>query len=219
MKSKFILIIAVIIVIVGAAAFALTRQSSSPSENTNQQESAKSDKGNDVTGTFSDLLKLGQNYTCTYETTDESGSKSSGTIYMKSSGDKLYGEFKLDQEGTEVKSNVIFDGEYSYVWTSDQTVGYKVKVNPEEGSIFGAEESDVETGVNDQENFDFKCAPWLVDDSKFSPPTNIKFTDLTEFTENLNKDLEEVEELKDCSVCNQISEEEARNQCLESLGC
>ena len=44
-----------------------------------------------------------------------------------------------------------------------------------------------------EKNMDFKCAAWAVDESKFTPPANITFTDLSGMLQNLDGLLKDVD--------------------------
>lgn len=215
-KKSLPIVAVVIIVLLGAGAFFLLRKSPGVPGSKNGDSMMMEKNGKSFTGTLSDLLKSGQNYNCTYGYTDENGNKMSGKAYVAAAGNKLNGEFEMTQgNGTKMNGFVISDGEYNYVWTSLESQGYRSKVEPGDDSIFNSSESSV--GLNDQNQLDFNCSPWTVDNSKFVPPSDIKFVDLSAAMENMNDNAGTGE--IDCSVCDTLPEGDAQNQCLQSLGC
>lgn len=198
------------IVIVGA--FLFSRNSSGPLGGGAKQMGGS---GNSFAGTFADLFSLGQNYTCNYSFSGDDGSVASGTVYMTANGDKMNSKFELTPAGgSKMEGYVIRDGEYNYIWTSMESMGYKTKIVPEDDSVFGSDDSESAdmTGLSDQNEFDFDCFPWVVDNSKFTPPSNVEFVDL-------EAAMEQMQESIDCSVCDNLPEGEAQDQCLQSLGC
>ncbi len=97
---------------------------------------------------------------------------STGTVFI--SGKKIRGDFvsKVSIEGlgamSDIKTYMISDGESVYTWSSMTTDGYKAPVTKEVPKETHA------TVPTDQE-LDYKCVVWKIDESKFSLPTNITF--------------------------------------------
>lgn len=225
MKNKKVMVGVVIgVAIVLILGVALVSRNSRGPEQKGQTTENKLKDGK-FTGTFPELLALGENYACQFDTTDDTGNRVVGKTYIAASGDKFSGEFVMTQaDGTEVSSNIMRDGEYNYIWTSEQEEGIKTKIDPEEDTLFDS--GDETSGTTDISNdvADFDCQPWSVDQTMFAPPTNIKFTDLSsmmmdamEGSQETESMMEESEE-KDCSVCSQVPES-SREQCLKAIGC
>jgi len=136
-----------------------------------------------------DLAKLGKNAKCTYNS-DEGGTIMEGVVYV--SGNKTRSDMKITTaEGTKMDSSSITDSEWMYMWTSETDQGTKMnlkemealasKYENEDGSV---EESDYQ--YKDQtQKVDYKCRPWVVDNSKFDVPTNINFIDMNEMMKGL----------------------------------
>jgi len=123
-------------------------------------------------GSMKDLMSRGGEYKCTFASNTEVGT-STGTVYI--SGDKIRGDFESSVEvvSQTFKSSMINDGEFSYVWSSSMPGGFKTK--NVEGDISG--EESVDTGFDYNEQLDYKCVPWSVDNSVFALP-DIEFTEL-----------------------------------------
>jgi PBP1b-binding outer membrane lipoprotein LpoB len=88
-------------------------------------------------------------------------------------------------------SHMINDGEYMYLWNSDQTTGFKSRI-PTEAEL-KASQAKLET-VREQapdftdatvrqeyanQGYSMNCVPTEVADSEFVPPTNIQFQDMS----------------------------------------
>lgn len=222
MPTKIIIGLAILITLLGGGYYFLNLRGKSPQTSTENKaitlgESTPS--GQSFTGSFTDLIKLGQNYTCTFDTADDSGSKTAGLVFVSSGGDKLSGEFEFSQvDGTTQTTNVIRDGQYNYLWSEDATQGMKTKIEPGDPLLGDAfEDSKKTAGIDETDPVDFNCQPWVVDNSKFVPPTTVEFVEFT--PPNLETLPQASEDTPDCSVCNQVPEGSARTQCLTALGC
>jgi len=157
-----------------------------------------------IKGSIFDLIKKEIPLKCTY--TFNSGSAvANGTIF--SSGGKMRSEYMVNIGGKEMRQVAVMDGSYVYSWTAnDPTIkqGMKIKINPDDQT--GTKNDQVKSM---QEEMDYKCLPWLVDNSKFQVPTDITFTDLSE----------SVQPAQMCAACNSLTDEEQKTSCLDSLGC
>ncbi len=136
------------------------------SENVNMEEDF-----NEKT-TLAKIAQRGGNYECTVTHSSEVGS-SNGIVYI--SGKKIRGDFtsKISVSGLpagmgDIKTSMISDGESIYTWTSMTSEGYKVPVSEESSSESSG-------SVSTNQELDYKCVKWNVDESKFSLPTNITF--------------------------------------------
>ena len=169
----------------------------------------------DFRGSVNDLYKLGRDITCTFERSDDAGTMS-GTVYV--TGDKMRGDFQVTQSGEVFDSHTISDGEWVYTWGNTQLgyVGTKIKVTEAEDV---EQTGEVEETPNLDEEFDYKCSSWNVDSSLLVPPGDIEFQDLSETMQQIQNQTQNIQNTIDCSVCNGVPAGEAREQCLQSLGC
>jgi len=168
------------ILVLGGAAFFIfsgdKKVKSPPEEVVNQEnppssQIEKTEEDFNEKTTLAKLMEKGGNYQCTFVHKTQVGD-STGTVFI--SGKKIRGDFvsKVSIEGIgnmgDIKTYMISDGESVYTWSSMTTDGYKAPVT---------QDTSKETGTNvptDQE-LDYKCVGWKVDESKFSLPTNITF--------------------------------------------
>ena len=171
-----------------------------------------------IKGNIQDLFARGANIQCTFKYDDE-GNNTEGTIYL--SGKKMRGNFSLTQgDGTVFASNIIRDENYGYTWMEGQEQGTKIKIETTEEISETTKENNKknELFALDDKNIDYDCKPWNVDNSMFTPPSNVKFQDLSAQVEQIKKTTEEFNESK-CDTCNQIPAGTTRDQCLQALNC
>lgn len=178
--------------------------------------------GESFLGTVEDLLSSGRTLTCTFSSEDEAG-ETSGTVYV--AGERVRGTFEVaTNTGEAFTSEMIRDGDYAYIWSSEQTQGTKMKLEEYEGD---AMEADVDTPSSDQpfdfdnEAVDYQCRPWVANNSMFTPPSDIEFVDLSMQMQELQDSvMESMQELGlDCSQCDAVPAGAGRDQCLQALGC
>lgn len=220
-KGVLIGIAVLLIVVAGVGSYMVISKSSD-----NKAASTFSDKvptdetmsDNMVNGKLSDLLKLGQNYSCTFDHTDESGNNTSGTVYVASAGNKLRGDFTFTGNSESYDAGVIRDESYNYVWSS-KFGGFKTKISDENSDIFSSDDTAASVGSIEDADVDFDCQRWTVNSSLFIPPSNIEFIDTEAMMEDLQSDTSEAMEGLDCSVCDNVPTGPSKDQCLSALGC
>jgi len=198
-------------------------QAKSPSsENTAQKPD---DKVDSFTGNLLDLLKKGSSIKCTGSYSGEEGGMEM-TVYA--SGKKSYSEMEIDMgsEGT-LKTYSIFDGDWMYSW-NDQGMATKMKVSDMEdlaGDMPAADDYDVqgEKPQAFQQQFDYKCVPWIPDNSKFTPPGDVEFMDLTQtmkdFTEAMESGNMEGLMGSGCAACEMLPDAAQVAECKANLEC
>lgn len=170
------------ILVLGGAAFFIfsgdkkdTIQDSSSeevmNEDSSESNSEETSKDFNEKTTLAKLMEKGGNHQCTFAHATQVGN-STGTVYI--SGKKIRGDFvsKVSIEGlanmSDIQTYMISDGESIYTWSSMTTDGYKAPVakdTPKESP----------STVPIEQELDYKCLAWKVDESKFSLPTNITF--------------------------------------------
>jgi hypothetical protein len=134
-----------------------------------------------------ELLGLGQNQKCTYSAsfTDESATTTTtGTIYI--AGKRMAQEVQVVSTGDNAISTdmrMISDGTTIYTWDpSKKTPGMMFKVVEPTGTTDTKTENQ---NVDLDKKMDMKCSAWTVDEAKFTVPTDIQFTDLSELMKNI----------------------------------
>lgn len=180
-----ILITAVVLMIKGGSKKdTQTNQENSTSDNMTSEDQSSSDveanvetsteTNNLFNGSMNDLIARGGDYKCTFDQTNDY-SDSSGTVYI--SGKSIRGDFQSLEKvsNTNVESHMISDGEFSYVWSSVMPTGFKMKVVEDNSQ----DDSSAQTGQFDyNQKLNYDCQAWPVDQSQFSLPDGIQFTEL-----------------------------------------
>lgn len=213
MPSKNIAIIAgtvgLIIVLFVAGYFAMNKKSAQNPQNPETATSQEATSDAQTKGSIKSLLSAGKNQTCTikYPQADQMGQ---GTVYVSAS--KVRGDFLFTSEGKAFDSHMIQDGEFMYSWSSASTQGTKMKTSDLEKVQPSPTSGQVD--LNSEVNLD--CSAWSVDNAKFSPPSNITFTDITQ-SMNQSQQSPTTQTKTGGSVCNQITDPAAKAACLQQL--
>lgn len=156
-----------------------------------------------------DLVKSGRTVKCTFSMSDSNGT-SSGTTYV--SGNKSRSTFNAKaSDGTEVKSNTLVDGDWVYVWSDGIPQGTKMKISDIQTQDTTGDNAKVDAMKN---AIDYKCLPWIADNSKFIPPSDINFVDFTETMKQLQSGNKQF-----CSTCEQAGDTNKIAECKKNLGC
>lgn len=122
--------------------------------------------------TLAKLVEKGGSHKCTFSHTTQVGT-STGTVYIY--GKKIRGDFVSKVSIAElpglndIHSSMISDGESIYTWSSMTPEGYKASVQQETST------TTTQTNVPTNQELDYSCTAWMVDESKFSLPTHITF--------------------------------------------
>ena len=233
MKNAKLILIVLVLIVVGA--FAFTRMGGNDSSSSGLSSGGESGQETsegiigDLSGSMMDLLKLGKAIKCTATFSDAQGS---GEVVTYASGDKFFSESKMTgPDGLETQSNTIFDGEYSYIWGEAPTgekMALKMKVDNvlEEDETLESKMNSMDSDKsyqNMQEQFNYKCSPWVPTPGKFTPPSDIDFLDFSEtmmqFEESFNSEDPKSMEEALCVTCDLIQDEAGRAECRAELGC
>lgn len=167
-------------------------------------------------GTIKSLLGANKNVTCKTTAKDQSGS---GTIFV--AGSKMRGDFSSQVEGKSMMTHMIQDDEFAYMWSDEDSRGTKFKIDvnqPEPSLPAGSSVNSKAENLDDE--VDMNCSSWIPDGSKFKPPGEVQFTDLSKMMENTkiqNKTGTTAPKV-DSSICDQIEDADAKAQCLNALG-
>jgi len=174
-KSIIIGAIAVLVVVGGGVATfaALNRDGASNNENSVSLNS-ESNKATIQQASIEDLLTQNASLKCTYSVTEENG-LNTGTAYF--SGNKnMYGEFVSPVNGKDMLAYIIRNGDTQYVWTKDSTDGFKIDVSASNKET----QQRTSQEIDPEKKYEFSCVNWNKDESLFTPPASVTFTDISE---------------------------------------
>jgi len=130
-----------------------------------------------------DLVELGKSVKCTYE--DDGDDKNIKTQTYISNG-KTRSDIEIEEvDGSITESHVLSDGEWMYTWSIESKQGNKINLKEikEQSTKIEGQNADYS---NQSERVDYKCSPWIADESKFEIPTDVEFINITEMMENLS---------------------------------
>lgn len=210
-KQLVVAAIVVILLVLGLGGFFLFSKQSPSAQN--QTSSAITGDEKSAMGSLVDLINGGSNVTCDFNSpVDENGYASKGTVYISSGN--MRGDFVTTQNGKVTNMSMIRNGNDNYIWGDEMEAGIKMTLSTEE---LTKETNESSKYVDLNQKLDYKCNPWGVDKSKFNPPTNIKFTDLSKMMEETTKMMEDKKIDIDSSVCDSIEDATAKAACKSAM--
>lgn len=193
------------------------------------QQSAANQEEESFFGSMQDLLTRGKSVKCTYKSTDDGAKEATGVLYV--AGNKTRSEMSVIEEetGKKLEINSIIIGDWMYMWNNFMQGGTKMNIKEMQGEVKVDEKYSQGEVDKMKEKIDYKCRPWIPDNSKFDIPTNIEFRDMTKIMEGFqdtmgNINMDEVkksgEEAKQklCDMCEMLTGQ-AKNQCRADAGC
>ena len=125
------------------------------------------------TGSFSDLVGLGNSITCDFSHEAETGSVVAGTV--KVADGKMRSDFAMQQAGTEYQSHFIQDASYFYTWSDGPQGSFAMKAPIEEVDTNEAGSGQPGRPVDMDSDVEYECRSWRADASVFVPPSDITF--------------------------------------------
>lgn len=219
--NNTLIIVIISILIVGGGALVLLNENDTaeitgtpaPSVQTsgNTQEDGL-DVPESFTGNLTQLFAFGKNITCTFTQNDEDVT-GTGTIYV--SGNRMRGDFVMNfnqGEGTLSASTIQKDNTI-YSWGSSPFGDFSTKVAMQADDI-----SDDSDGIDFDEDIDYNCKKWDVNNSMFVPPSDVQFDDINLEVNQINENTQQLLDLQ-CDACDNIPDAAAQAQCRVALGC
>src|SRR3989344_6582040 len=201
--------IAIIIAVLAGGYFFLNKKSQAPQESSVTSQEQKSETGF-LKSSIKSLLAGGKNVMCSvrYPTGDQS---TEGKIYV--SGKNMRGDFNMTISGKAMESHMISDGTYMYSWSSETGQGVKMKIDQTEVKASPTSES-----VDIDKEVDMDCSSWGVDNSKFTIPADIQFTDMSEIMKQTPAAGGQSQQNQGSSVCDRITDPADKAACMKAVG-
>ncbi|HEX5798221.1 MAG TPA: hypothetical protein VFX79_02595 [Candidatus Saccharimonadales bacterium] len=210
MGIKAIIIAVVALAVVGGGAYYVTSKEDNKQQSAGSESSAQGEP-NSIKG----LLAQNKNVTCTFNSTDDSGNQTSGTVYIAS--ERMRGDFTFKASGeAEQQSNVLRDSEYQYFWQEGADTGFKSKITEAEDVEGQDSENTQEQSVDQDAEYDFDCSDWSVDESMFDAPDGVEFIDYSAQIEQ-SKQLQQNATDQQKKACASITNESARQACENAV--
>lgn len=205
MNTKIIGVVAALILLLGAGGAYFLSQNKPVTKTTDSLTPTKTE---DKSSSLLDLLSLGKNQQCTFAATNENGS-TKGTAYV--SGSNARTDITTTVDGKESEISMIRKGNDNYIWGSDLKQGIKMTLSPEELST-NKQVGQYTGSVNPNDKVNFNCTPWSVDESLFTPPADIKFTDMSSLMMPKTTGT-----TTNTAVCDAIEDAAAKASCIKAL--
>ena len=210
MSRQIQLIIAAVIVVIlilAGAFYVLGKSKKAQTETPAGQ--AMEAPSSEQSGTIKSLLSMGKNVACDVSY-DMDQNKTSGKVYV--SGGKMSGDFSITTaDGKTMDTHMLQDETYIYSWSSAFVQGTKMKV--EAAASPAVAPSGQPASLNVDQQVQYKCSPWGVDASKFTPPTNVQFMDLSTITK-MPGQAQPTTQKSDSSPCDAITDPQAKAACI-----
>lgn len=209
MNTKFILGIVGGVVVVATGAYLLLNNGSEEMKSSSQESVALNN------AKFADLISSGQSLECTFSH-DDGENVSSGVVYLAADGDRIRGDINIEKSAAgAMEVYIIRDAGYHYVWGSSLPKGIKV-VAPEPEEFFS---TGGESPIN-EEDTEFECKDWNVEESRFTPPEDVDFQDF-DSSMNVGASMELGAEgsIDSCAVCDMVTDTGAAAECKKAFQC
>lgn len=175
-KGVIIAIVAAVVLIGGGvAAYYYTTNTNQESQQTPSQKSSAA-----TNASLSELLEKGDPRKCTYDGTIKSG-EYSGTAYF-SSDKQMRNDYKSTVDGKTRNGSMIITNGTQYFWNTETKKGFKTAVQANDSQQDTSQQSE---SVDTKAKLNFHCESWTVDDSKFTPPSDVAIQDLTQIMQNI----------------------------------
>jgi hypothetical protein len=213
MNIKTVLIALIAALVIGGGIWWFTGNGDNDSASMSGQETSNLSQA----ASINELLAQNQNLMCTFSDTDDQGNASSGTVYL--AGGRMSGDFSLRAPGEDaINSHVINDGQNQYAWQEGENEGVKISLEQIAANQPSQDTQNEETSsnVNQDEDYNFECQEWNVDESRFSPPGNVNFIDYSQQIQEAQQAQQQNSQASE-EACAQISDAEARAACEASL--
>lgn len=177
MNTRLIAIVVLVVILLGAGGLLFYNKSQSKPAQT-QTETSTSPAPQANQNTIFDLLASGASQECTFDSKVENQGETSGIFYFTK--DKMRGDIATKAvDGKTSRFSMIRVGDDNYMWGSELETGIKMKLAAED--LKNNDQASSYVDLN--KDFDYKCKGWSVDNSKFTPPANVKFTDFSQVME------------------------------------
>lgn len=207
-----IAVLVIIIVIAAVAVFTLSKKTPKTSEETPAAQQAEEQPAETTSkGSIKSLIGMGKNVTCTvtYPTSDGTVN---GTLYVANDKRMRTDFVTTTSQNKQIDSHMIQDQGWSYIWSSASPQGTKMKIEenvPTPTPGLQNQNVDVNTEV------EYKCSDWSVDNSKFTPPSNIQFLETGQPINQTPSGTNTTNQSQK-AICDQITDPQAKAACIEA---
>jgi hypothetical protein len=170
------------------------------------------------------LLAANKPVECDYQE-DSQESMSKMKFFLDASSKKMRGEGEIydKKEGKQIKASWLMIGNDYYSWGEAMgNKGFKMTISDKQ--LAKGDDSGEEVNMDSEHEMD--CRAWKVDNSKFSLPSGVSFSEIqqpavpsqmTPSQTGIGTGAPSANNI--CSSCGLINDEDAKKACLENLNC
>jgi hypothetical protein len=132
-------------------------------------------------GSLGNIMGFGDNVRCEFTSTFE-GQTSEGTLVTDSERFRLEATITDPESGT-IMSNIINDGTHTYTWgtSPEGAMAFKManqEFEAETTTDFAPTAPSEQAQVDFEQQVEYDCNRWSVDNSAFVPPSDVEFMDM-----------------------------------------
>ncbi len=170
------------------------------------------DQSESFSGSLKDLIGRNKPLKCTYS----DGSSQSGTVYV--SGDKVRVQVSAEVDGQKTMVNSLKLGTWQYMWREGDKAGTKFNFTEEEIKQMQEKakqynQPEAANTVDFDTRLDYKCMSWSSDESTFSVPGEVEFTDMTSMMKKTLSEMDtQIQSV--CSACTNLTGT-AKTECMK----
>lgn len=218
-KQALIGIIAAVVILVGAVGVFLYSQNKNESESNTTVTTEQASDSTSMESNLASIFKSGQTQQCNFSSDEGNGNTTSGIIYM--SGNQMRTDITSNIDNKSSSIYVIRDGDENYIWGSEfpNNTGMKMTLSVEEYET--NEES--KKYFDPSKKIDYSCSGWTIDPSVFTPPTTIKFQNLSSLIQGMMQGASKAPtgtagSTSECTICNSLTGD-AKSACMKQFSC
>ena len=144
-------------------------------------------------GSMRDLMMRGESMECSFTFTDADGASGEGTSFFD--GERVRMDTMVQFDGQTYNASNIIRSNEMYAWGTMPQGEFAI-VMPLEDGMEDEEFMDEEAPVGVDEEVDYDCQPWSVDNSVFTPPQDVEFMDMSEMMQGMMQGMPDMEDME-----------------------
>lgn len=221
-KNKYLIfaVVFLVFIVLGLVLYSLLPKSGE--KGSLSEEDYLKDGQGEITS-LSKIIAMDKDQRCIFRRMDENVGKMQGVTYV--SKEKIRTDFNIvTPDEQRIDGGMIIANERIYTWNSDMSFGAIVSIPQGEDGRFL---SGIDEGTwNDRyvapnQEIEYDCEDWKADQSRFIPPRDQQFTDLTQIDFSQEQDVDYKEEqikMDNCQACELLDGEDVA-KCKEQVNC
>jgi len=176
--AKIVMVVLVVLIILALAwYFVAGKKGSDTSVKSGQENAGMMQTSNTSSQPMSmkELMASGKTQKCDF-TSQSASSTSQGTVYI--GGGKMRGDFSSTAQGKTMATHMINDGTTVYTWVDGMSMAVKMSAAAKMTNR-PTPSNRTSQSVDQNAKYNYNCSDWTQDNSQFTPPANINFTDMS----------------------------------------